>query len=255
MDLNKPMDFMDPNFAMMLRFTDTNKGSSRFWYTTDRGHKWRGPFAFPLLGQPGIAARTDYLVNGKLDMLIFLTASKRDGKEGRPLCARTEDGGMTWKFVSWIGSEPAGFSIMPSTVRLSKRELATATRVKYDGDSGGIELYRSLDDGASWQSSGRPVAWNGPFSGNPRASSLREAGCCSPTECAAAALSDLRAVEHRRRQGLVPMRSSCATTPRVGLGYVRSAQRPDGNIVTCPISPNSRSRKDHSRNYMGPGTK
>ena len=92
-DLDKPMDFTDPNFAMTLRFTDTNKGPSRFWYSVDRGRIWRGPYAFPLLDQTGIAARTDYIVNGKHDAFVFLTAAKSDGKEGRVLCARTEDGG------------------------------------------------------------------------------------------------------------------------------------------------------------------
>src|SRR5207245_10783718 len=34
----------------------------------------------------------------------------------------------SWKFVSWIGEEPAGFAIMPSTVRLSADRMITAVR-------------------------------------------------------------------------------------------------------------------------------
>jgi hypothetical protein len=79
-------------------------------------------------GQHGIAARTDYFVNGRHDCLVFLTASKPDGHEGRPLCARTSDGGRTWKFVSWIVPDPKGYAIMPSTVRLGEQELLTAIR-------------------------------------------------------------------------------------------------------------------------------
>ena len=42
-------------------------------------------------------ARTDYLVNGPPDCLLFLTASKADGREGRPFAARTTDGGLSWR--------------------------------------------------------------------------------------------------------------------------------------------------------------
>jgi len=257
MELDKPMDFTDPNFAMMLRFTDTNRGSSRFWYTTDRGHKWRGPFAFPLLGQRGIAARTDYIVNGKLDLLIFLTASKSDGKEGRPLCARTEDGGMTWKFVSWIGGEPAGFSIMPSTVRLAKKELVTATRVKYDGNSGGIDLYRSMDDGASWQSYGRPVVWSGPFNGNPPSLiRLRDGrllltyGMRTPPYRICARFSNDGG---KVWSDEIVLRNDGALWD---LGYVRSVQRPDGNIVTVYYFPELAStERIIAATIWDPGTK
>jgi hypothetical protein len=237
-DLDKAMDFTDPNFAMMLRFTGTNKGPSRFWYTTDRGHNWRGPFAFPLLGQQGIAARTDYIVNGKRDMLIFLTASKSDGKEGRPLCAQTEDGGMTWKFVSWIGGEPVGFSIMPSTVRVSKKELITATRTKYDSDTGGIEVYRSKDDGASWQTYARPVVWSGPFNGNPPSLvKLRDGrllltyGVRTPPYRICARFSNDGG---KVWSDEIVLRNDGALWD---LGYVRSVQRPDGNIVTVYYFP------------------
>ena len=44
--------------------------------------------------------------------------------------ARTTDGAKTWKFVSWIGPEPDGFSIMSSSVRLSKTRILTTIRRK-----------------------------------------------------------------------------------------------------------------------------
>jgi hypothetical protein len=144
------IDFTHPDFALTVRMTDVNAGPSRFYYSTDRGKVWQGPFRLPLFDQPGIAARTDYVVNGKHDCLLFLTAAKLDRREGRPFCARTTDGGRTWKFVAWIGTEPTGYAIMPATVRLGARELLTAIRCR-DGAKSWMETYRSLDDAGSWQ--------------------------------------------------------------------------------------------------------
>ena len=101
-DLPAPMDFQYPGFAMTIRFADSNTGPSRLWYSTDRGKSWRGPYRFPDLGQPGIAARTDYLINSKRDAFVFLTAAKRNQKEGPVVCARTTDGGLHWRFVSHV---------------------------------------------------------------------------------------------------------------------------------------------------------
>src|SRR6185437_8600668 len=51
--LDEPIAFTRPGFAMTLRMEDTNNGTSRYYYSYDRGHTWRGPFALPLFGQPG----------------------------------------------------------------------------------------------------------------------------------------------------------------------------------------------------------
>ena len=150
------LDFTHPGFALTIRMTDTNAGPSRFSYSTDRGHIWEGPFRLPLFGQPGIAARTDYLVNGPSDCFLFLTAAKADGREGRPLCARTTDGGKSWRMISWITPEPEGYAIMPSTVRLGDRELLTAIR-RHDGTTHSIATYRSEDNGATWNADAIPV--------------------------------------------------------------------------------------------------
>ncbi|HTI50435.1 MAG TPA: sialidase family protein, partial [Planctomycetaceae bacterium] len=130
------IDFTNPDFAMTCRMSDVNTGASRFYYSNDRGHSWKGPFQLPLFDQQGIAARTDYVVDGPHDCLLFLTASKSNNREGRPICVRTTDGGKTWKFVSYIGPEPKGFSIMPSTVRLSPTEMLSTIRCSSDKSSG-----------------------------------------------------------------------------------------------------------------------
>ncbi len=142
--------FTHPDFCMTLRLTDTKRGPSRFYYSVDRGHVWLGPYRLPLFDQVGVAARTDYVVNGPSDCTLFLTASKPDGSEGRPFAARTTDGGKTWGFVSWINEHPSGYAIMPSTVELDKHELLTAVR-RRDTERAWIECYRSTTQGNSWE--------------------------------------------------------------------------------------------------------
>lgn len=161
-DLRQPIDFTHPNFAMTLRMENPNNGTSRLSYSYDRGRTWRGPHRFPHLGQKGVMARTDYLVNGHDDCLVFLTASKPNGTEGRPFCARTTDGGVTWRFLAYIGPEPRGYAIMPSTVRVSPTGLVTTIR-RLDPDQSVIDAYASHDDGRSWSllSTPEPVMGEG----------------------------------------------------------------------------------------------
>jgi len=224
------IDFTHPNFALTARMTDIHAGPSRFYYSYDRGKSWSGPYRLPLFGQLGIAARTDYVVNGKHDCLLFLTAAKANGKEGRPFCARTTDGGKTWNFVSWIADEPKGYAIMPSTVRLGPSELLSAVRY-HDGVKGWLDTYRSLDDGRTWAYDSRPAPDLGE--GNP-ASMLRLAdGRIYLTY-------GYRAKPFGMRARLSPDKGH-NWGPEIVLrddgggrdvGYPRSVQRPDGKIVT-----------------------
>lgn len=150
-DLQESINFAHPDFAMTFRMEDhRGRGQSRFYYSYDRGKNWNGPFALPLFDTPGIAARTDYLVESSSEMLVFLTAGKSDGEEGRTLVVRTDDGGLNWEFLSWIGPEPEGFRIMPSTVRLSDTEILTTVRTR-ETDRRLIEAWISQDNGENWK--------------------------------------------------------------------------------------------------------
>jgi hypothetical protein len=236
--LDKSMNFEDPGFAMALNFGDKDRGPSRLWYSVDRGKSWRGPYSFPQFGQPGIAARTDYIVNGARDAFVFVTAAKQDGTEGRALCVKTEDGGLSWKMVSFIGGEPSGFSIQPSSVRLAERELLTATRVKIDENTTAIEVFRSRDNGGSWQPAGRPAVWRGEFNGNPPSLiRLKDGRLClsygvrTPPYRICARLS---ADGGRTWSGEIVLRNDGAMWD---LGYVRSAERADGKVVTVYYFP------------------
>lgn len=224
------IDFMAADFALTVRMTDSNGGESRFYYSLDRGHTWRGPFRLPLFDQPGVAARTDYVVLGKHDCLLLLTAAKRNGGEGRPLCVRTTDGGKTWRFVSWIAEEPRGYAIMPSTVRLGPTELLSAIRCR-DGDRSWIDTFRSLDLGEHWQPKQTAVPDLGE--GNPPSMiRLVDGRLCLTYGYRAepfgirARLSD----DNGRTWG-----DEIAVRGKGGgrdIGYPRSVQRTDGQIVT-----------------------
>jgi predicted neuraminidase len=224
------IDFTDPNFALTVRMTDAHAGPARFYHSADRGKTWQGPFRLPLFGQPGIAARTDYLVNGKHDCLLFLTAAKPNRREGRPLCVRTTDGGRTWQFVAWICDEPTGYAIMPATVRLGETELLTAIR-RHEGEKNWIETYRSLDDAKSWRLDTTPAPNTGE--GNP-ASMIRLAdGRLCLTYGYRAAPYGIRA--RLSRDGGRSWEPEIILRGDGGgrdLGYPRSVQRTDGKVVT-----------------------
>jgi hypothetical protein len=224
------IDFTAPNFAMTIRMTDVSVGPSRFYYSTDRGHSWRGPFRLSLFDQTGIAARTDYVVNGTRDCLLFLTAAKQNGEEGRPLCVRTIDGGKSWQFVGWIGEEPRGYAIMPSTVRLGPTELLTVIRCR-ESDRNWFDAYRSLDLGKSWKRDEPPVSDLGE--GNPPSLIRLKDGRLCLTYGYRAPPYEIRA--RLSSDGGRTWNSEFTIRGHGGgrdLGYPRNVERPDGKVVT-----------------------
>ncbi len=229
MDCPGGIDFAHPDFAMTLRMTDVDSGPSRFYYSLDRGARWQGPFRLRV-ADLGIAARTDYIVNGAGDCMLFQTAAKSDGEEGRPFCARSVDGGKTWEFVSWINESPAGFGIMPSTIRLSASELLCAVR-RRDGDQRWIETYRSKDNGASWKLESKPAPGLGE--GNPPSMILLADGRVCLTYGYRAAPFGIRA--RVSSDGGRTWGSEIILRDDGGgrdVGYTQSVQRADGKVVT-----------------------
>lgn len=148
--------FGHPDFALTARMSDIHAGLSRFWYSYDRGHHWTGPCKIPNFGTPGTAARTDYIVNDNQNAMLFVTAAKSNGREGRPMMIQTMDGGREWVFRSWIGSEPDGFSIMPASVRLPENELLVTVR-RREGAKRFISAYLSTNNGSTWSHVNDPV--------------------------------------------------------------------------------------------------
>jgi hypothetical protein len=224
------IDFTHPDFALRVHMRDKDIGPSFLHYSYDRGRTWQGPFGLPDFGTPGIAARTDYLVNGKHDCMLFLTAAKSDGKEGRPLCVRTTDGGKTWQFVSWINPEPAGWAIMPASVRLSPSDILVIVR-RREGTRHWLSAHLSHDDGQTWERLEDPAADLGE--GNPPALiKLHDGRLCLTYGVRAEPFRICARLSGDGGQTWgdeIVLRDDGVT---IDLGYTRTVQRPDGKIVT-----------------------
>ncbi len=222
------IDFENPNFIFTARLGDKDAGSSRFYYSTNRGHNWSGPYALPDFGQKGTAARTDYFINGKHDLTLFLTVAKSNAKEGRVVVVRTKDGAKTWQLVSFIGPEPEGsdYAIMPSSVRLSPTSVLTAIRHTH-----WIEAWRSDDNLQTWHFVNRPVPDTGR--GNPPAMIKLKDGHLALTYGYRAEPYSIQArLSYDNGQtwkDAIMLRQGAGAWD---LGYTRTVQRPDGKIVT-----------------------
>jgi hypothetical protein len=225
------VDFSSPGFALMCARSGLRVGAvSWFYVSQDCCSTWAGPYRLPSFGQPGIAARTDYIVSGQRSCTLYLTAAKADGDEGRVFCARTDDGGETFSFRSWIGPEPAGYTIMPSTVRLAAGRFLTAVR-RREGDHCWIDLYASDNDALSWQYAGHPVDDTGGGGNPPAMIRLRDGRLCltygyrDPPYGMRARLSEDNGLswgaEVRLRDG----------AGNHDIGYPRAVQRLDGQVV------------------------
>jgi len=229
------IDFTHPDFALLCARTGLGAGTRAwFYYSYDRGRSWAGPYWLPMFGQLGVAARTDYLVNSSSDCHLFLTATRPDGSEGRCFCARTQDGGRSFQFVSWIQRDPEVTEIMPASLRLDESRILVAVRCidKRPGAKvkGWIDLHLSHDNGATWRYINSPAPDIG--SNPPTLNQLSDGRLCITYGYR------LRPYGIRARisddEGLtwsdeIILRDD-APTP--DLGYPRTVQRPDGKLVT-----------------------
>jgi hypothetical protein len=232
------IDFLHPDFALMCARTGLEAGTrSMFYVSYDRCKSWRGPYRLPLFDQTAIAARTDYLVEGQNRCLLFLTANKRNGKEGRVFCARTQDGGQTFDFVSYIGDEPAedrGFGIMPASLKLLDGCILCAVRCRGGDNSTWIDLYISEDEAQTWRYITRPVDFGSESrNGNPPTLSQLSDGrllLVYGKRTAPYAMAARFSEDAGQSWGDEIRLRGNAGSP--DLGYPRTAVLPDGRVVT-----------------------
>jgi hypothetical protein len=234
------MDFSNPNFAITFRMTSVHDGVSRYHFSNDRGKTWDGPCRLPNFGQPGIAARTDYLINGKHDMMAFFAAAKSNRREGRVLAARTIDGGATWNMVSFIGPEPVDYAIMPSSVRVGPADIVTAIRRRH-----WIDIYRSTDNGESWRFVNQPMINIGS---NPPSMVRLDDGRLVLTYGYRLAPFGIRAKISKDNGNTWGEEFILRQDGGGGdLGYPRTVKRPDGKLVTVYYFNDD----EHKERYIG----
>lgn len=167
-ELKRPIDFLDPDIAIMMARTDVDGSAISWFYVSwDRCVSWMGPIRLKSLALKGLAARTDVLRLSSDHALFFMSCSKDDGSEGQCLVAETYNGGLTFAVKSYLPFSGDGYAIMPTSVLFGDGSILTVVRrgrgVQQDG---WLEAYRSTDAGKTWCSAGIPVQSTGA-GGNP----------------------------------------------------------------------------------------
>jgi len=231
-ELAEAINFTDPDLALTFLRQTNNIGPSHFYYSYNRGNLWNGPFELPNLETPGIATRTDYIIDGQQELSAFFTVAKSNDREGRILHARTTNGGMSWERVAWIGPEPDGFEIMPSSVRLSQNEILTVIRHRTGEGESLLSSYLSKDNGESWERLDDPVSDTGN-GGSPPALVKLDNGNLALGYIVRKDDGSLVCVKFSEDNGQtwgaeIVLREDGATRD---VGYPRMVQRPDGKLV------------------------
>ena len=232
------VDFTHPDFALMCARSGLKRGAKSWFYTSiDRCQTWNGPFSLPMFDQTGVAARTDYLVDSRDTCTLFLTAAKSNGDEGRVFCARTVNGGVTFKFTSFIGPEPDGFAIMPASVRLSESRILVTVRCrgskqKWETAQNWIDLYASDDNGETFSFMNRPGVNTGVGGNPPTLTKLHDGRLCLTygyRDAPHSIRARLSADDGETWEDELILRDGGGDHD---IGYPRTVQRPDGKVVT-----------------------
>ncbi len=214
--LEKPIDFSHPQFAMRVVGTGYHgsfDARGHFFFSYNAGRTWNGPYRLgddnirewpelkntSLSDDTELTPRTDYVVKGKDECLVFMSVRPK-GQFGtdRLFCMRTVDGGRTFKFASWVvppyDEKKADFSakikledddtqnphanqcraVMSKTISLKNGKLICAMRRRYEKHNW-VDAYVSEDGGNSWAFLSE-VGDAGAGNGNPPALNITDKG-------------------------------------------------------------------------------
>jgi hypothetical protein len=242
-----PIDFSAPGFALRVFGTGYHgceDGRGGFFFSNDKGRSWQGPYALaglseePALQRMELTPRTDYLVEGKNECLLFLSARHPDQwGDDRVFCARTHDGGRTFHFVSWlVGPADPYRAVMPSSVRgPAQQQIVTALRRRQMGTQQcWLDAYGSDDGGQNWRFLSK-IDDTGPDNGNPPALlCLADGRLC----CVYGQRSRRQILARYSRDGgqtwsdpQVLREGYHSLEEDADLGYPRLAQRSDGQLT------------------------
>lgn len=241
-----PIDFTAPGFAMRVVGTGYHTAldpKGHFFVSIDRGRTWSGPKSLGrLAGAPELAGweltpRTDYLVRGPRECLVFMGARpKGKGGADRVFCARTSDGGLTWGFLSWMvpPADPHR-AVMPQTVEAAPGRLVAAVRRRdVKTNECWIDGYISEDAARTWSSAGR-IGATGGANGNPPALIRLADGrlCCAyGNRTTRRMLARTSADGGRTWSGETVVRDGYHSGhDDADFGYPRLVQRADGKVV------------------------
>ncbi len=214
--LENPIDFSHPQFAMRLVGTSYHGAydeRGHFFYSYDAGKTWSGPYRLgvdnirewpelkntTLSDDIELTPRTDYVVNGKDECLVIMSVRpKGEFATDRLFCMRTVDGGLTFKFVSWVvppydetkddlslkvkleeddaqNPHPNQCrAVMSQTIKLENGKLISSMRRRYKAHNW-VDAYISEDDGNSWTFLSE-VGDAGAGNGNPPALNITDKG-------------------------------------------------------------------------------
>ena len=226
-------DFTNPDFILTFLRHNNHNGPSHFYYSNNRGAIWKGPFSFPELNTNGVATRTDYVIDGKKELNAFLTVAKSNDKEGRVVMSRTTDGGLSWEIVSWIGPEPEGFDIMPSSLRLSPTELITVIRTRTGNGQDLLTSYLSNNNGETWEKLKDPVSDTGRGGSPPALVKMNDGRLALAYiyRSKYGSRVNIRFSSNNGRSWSDEIILRCGDLANGDVGYPRMVQIPDGKLV------------------------
>jgi len=171
-------NFTNPGFAMKVR-------NDNYFVSLNRGKTWQGPFQIKVNNNrqeiSPLTSRTDYLVTGPKDCLVFFSAETglvEADYQDRSFCAITNDGGKSFEFLGWMTGNTNTRSVMSSTVKVGENHLVSVMRRKHEQSFGEkpsvvtnwIEASESKDNGLTWTNLGKVADTDkGERNGNPPA--------------------------------------------------------------------------------------